>query len=60
MSEVRWEKDGIVISRNGSEENGSAEDITHLNSTTVQLTVVPSISSDSGNFTCVVINRTDN
>ena len=53
-------KDGIVISRNGSEENGSAEDITHFNSTTVQLTVVPSISSDSGNFTCVVINRTDN
>ena len=60
VPEVRWEKDGIVISRNESEENGSTGDITHFNSTIVQLTVVPSILSDSGNFTCVVINRTDN
>ena len=60
VSEVRWEKDGIVISRNGSVENGSTGDITHFNDRTVQLTIVPSISSDSGNYTCVVINRIDN
>ena len=58
--EVRWEKDGIVISRNGSVENGSTGDITHFNDRTVQLTIVPSISSDSVNYTCVVINRINN
>ena len=58
--EVRWEKDGIVISRNGSVANGSRGNITHFNESTIQLTVVHSISSDSGNYTCVVINRIDN
>ena len=60
VAEVRWEKDGIVISRNGSVENGSRGNITHFNESTVQLTLVHSISSDSGNYTCVVINRIDN
>ena len=60
VAEVRWEKDGIVISRNGSVDNGSRGNITHFNESTVQLTLVHSISSDSGNYTCVVINRIDN
>ena len=57
VSEVRWEKDGTVISKNDSLENGSRGNITHFNGSTVQLTIVPSISSDSGNYTCIVINR---
>ncbi|KAM7436105.1 hypothetical protein ABFA07_014076 [Porites harrisoni] len=60
VSEVSWEKDGIVISTNVSVKNGSRGDITHFNDSTVQLTIVSSISSDSGNYTCVVINRIDN
>ena len=60
VAEVRWENDGIVISRNGSVENGSRGNITHFNESTAQLTLVHSISSDSGNYTCVVINRIDN
>ena len=59
-SEVSWEKDGIVISRDGSVENGSRGDITHFNDSTVQLTIVRSISDDSGTYTCVVINAIDN
>ena len=60
VSEVSWEKDGTVISRNGSVENGSRGDITHFNDSTVQLTVRRSISDDSGNYTCVVINTIGN
>ena len=60
VSEVSWEKDRIVISRNGSVENGSRGNITHFNGSTVELTIVPSISSDTGIYTCVVINRVDN
>ena len=60
VAEVRWEKEGIVISRNDSVESGSRGNITHFNESTVQLTLVHSISSDSGNYTCVVISRIDN
>ena len=60
VSEVSWEKDGIVISRNGSVVVGAIRNITHFNDNTVQLTLVQSISSDSGNYTCVVTNRIDN
>ena len=60
ISEVRWEKDGNVISRNGSEEAGARGVITHFNDSTVQLTITSSNSSDSGDYTCVVTNRIDN
>ena len=60
VSEVSWEKDGIVISRNGSVVVGARRNITHFNDSTVQLTLVQSILSDSGNYTCVVTNRIDN
>ena len=60
VSEVSWEKDGIVISTNDSLKNGSRGDITHFNDSTVQLTIVSSISSDSGDYICVVIKRIDN
>ena len=60
VSEVSWEKDGIVISRNGSVVVGARRNITHFNESTVQLTIASSNSTDSGNYTCVVINRIDN
>ena len=60
VSEVKWEKDGIVISRNGTVVFGARKNITHFNDSTVQLTLVQSILSDSGNYTCVVTNRIDN
>ena len=60
ISEVRWEKDGNVISRNSSEDAGARGGITHFNDSTVQLTIASSNSSDSGNYTCVVTNRIDN
>ena len=59
VSEVSWEKDGIVISTNDSVKNGSRGGITRFNDSTVQLTIVSSISSDSGDYICV-INRIDN
>ena len=60
ISEVRWEKGGNVISKNGSVEVGARGVITYFNDSTVQLTIASSNSSDSGNYTCVVINRIDN
>ena len=60
VSEVSWEKDGIVISRNDSVVVGPRGNITHFNDSTVQLTLVQSILSDSGNYTCVVTNRVEN
>ena len=60
ISEVRWEKGGKVISKNGSVEVGERGVITHFNDSTVHLTIISSNSSDSGNYTCVVINRIDN
>ena len=60
VSEVRWEKDGTVISRNGSVVVGARRNITHFNESTVQLTIASSNSTDSGNYTCVVLNRVDN
>ena len=60
ISEVRWEKDGNVISKNGSLEVEARGNVTHFNDSTVQLTIASSNSSDSGNYTCVVINRIDN
>ena len=59
-SEVRWEKDGVVISRNATIENGTRESITHFNGSLVQLTINTSIPQDAGNYTCVVINSVDN
>ena len=60
VSEVSWEKNGTVISTNGSVLVGARTNITHFNDSTVQLTLVQSILSDSGNYTCVVTNRIDN
>ena len=60
ISEVRWEKGGNVISTNDTLEVGARGNITHFNDSTVQLTITSSNSTDSGNYTCVVINRIDN
>ena len=59
-SEVQWRKDGAVISRNVTMENGARGNITHFNESLVQLTISSSITDDTGNYTCVVINRVDN
>ena len=59
-SEVRWEKDGVVISKNVTIESGARGSITHFNESLVQLTVTASIPQDAGNYTCVVINSVDN
>ena len=59
-SEVRWEKDGAVISKNATIESGARGSITHFNESLGQLTINTSIPQDAGNYTCVVINSVDN
>ena len=59
-SEVRWKKDGVVISKNATIESGAQGSITHFNESLVQLTVNTSTPQDAGNYTCVVINSVDN
>ena len=59
-SEVQWRKDGAVISRNVTMESGARGNITHFNESLVQLTISSSITDDTGNYTCVVINKVDN
>ena len=59
-AEVRWEKDGVVISKNATIESRARGSITHFNESLVQLTINTSISQDAGNYTCVVINSVDN
>ena len=59
-SEVRWEKDGVVISKNATIESRARGSITHFSESLVQLTINTSISQDAGNYTCVVINSVDN
>ncbi|XP_068728210.1 receptor-type tyrosine-protein phosphatase delta-like [Montipora capricornis] len=59
-SEVQWQKDGRLISRNVTMENGTRGNITHFNESSIQLTIRQSISADAGNYTCLVINSLDN
>ena len=59
-SEVMWEKDGNLISRNGTIKHSARGNITLFNESTVQLSIVSTISEDTGNYTCVVINHVDN
>ena len=60
-SEVQWRKDGTVISRNDTIENGSRGlTIRHFNESLVQLTISTSTANDTGNYTCVAINRVNN
>ena len=59
-SEVQWRKNGAIISQNNTMENGSRGNITHFSESLVQLTISSSIADDTGDYTCVVINRVDN
>ena len=56
-SEVQWRKNGAVISRNDTMANEARGNITHFNESLVQLTISSSIADDTGDYTCVVINR---
>ena len=59
-SEVRWQKNGLLISRNATMENGTRGNITHFNESSIQLTISQSISTDAANYTCFVIKILDN
>ncbi|XP_068677582.1 protein sidekick-1-like isoform X3 [Montipora foliosa] len=59
-SEVRWQKNGLLISRNATMENGARGNITHFNESSIQLTINPSISTDAADYTCFVIKILDN
>ena len=54
-SEVQWKRNGILISRNATMENGARGTITHFNERQLQLTIASSNSQDAGNYTCIVI-----
>ena len=59
-SEVQWQKNGLLVSRNATMENGTRGNITHFNESLVQLTISQSVSTDAANYTCFVINSLDN
>ena len=59
-SEVQWQKNGLLISRNATMENGTRGNITHFNESSIQLTISQSISTDAANYTCFVIKILDN
>ncbi|XP_068726145.1 protein sidekick-1-like [Montipora capricornis] len=59
-SEVQWQKNGLLISRNATMENGARGNITHFNESSIQLTINPSISTDAADYTCFVIKILDN
>ena len=61
VSEVQWEKDGIVLARNSSVEiNDSRVAIPQYNRGQVQLSINATIPQDAGNYTCLVINDIGN
>ena len=61
VSEVLWEKDGSVITRNATIEiNDSRVAIPHYNQSQVQLAVNATTPQDAGNYTCLVINDVGN
>jgi len=61
VSEVRWEKAGIVIARNASvESNDSRVTIPHYNQSQGQLAINATTPQDAGYYTCVVINDAGN
>ena len=59
-SEVQWQKNGRLISRNATMENGARGNVTHFNESSIQLTISQSVSADAANYTCLVINSLDN
>ena len=59
-SEVQWEKDGTVISRNASAENFTQGSIVDFNESQVQLRINASTVDVAGNYTCLVINSAHN
>ena len=61
VSEVLWEKDGSVITRNATIEiNDSRVAIPHYNRDQVQLSINATTPQDAGNYTCLVINDIGN
>ena len=61
VSEVQWEKNGIVIARNASVEiNDSRVIIPHYNQSQGQLAINATSQQDAGNYTCLVINDVGN
>ena len=59
-SEVQWEKDGTIISRNVSTVNFAQGSIVYLNESLVQLRIHASTTDVAGNYTCLVINSVHN
>jgi len=61
VSEVLWEKDGTVITRNASVQNNDSRiTIAHYTATQIQLTINATTSNDAGNYTCAVKNALGN
>ena len=61
VSEVKWKKDGNVITRNASAEiNVSRVNITHYNESQVQLLIIAATTRDAGNYTCYIGNGDGN
>ena len=61
VSEVKWKKDGNVITRNASAEiNVSRVNITYYNESQVQLLIIAATTRDAGNYTCYIGNGDGN
>ena len=57
VSALKWEKNGTVIARNASVENGDSRmAIPHYNESQVQLLINATTPQDAGNYTCNVTN----
>ncbi|XP_068677578.1 phosphatidylinositol phosphatase PTPRQ-like isoform X2 [Montipora foliosa] len=54
-SEVQWQKNGRLISRNATMENGARGNITYFSESSIQLTFSQIISTDAANYTCLII-----